>query len=786
MIKNYIKTAFRAMLKNGAYSLLNILGLAVGITCAALILLWVEDEVTYNHQFEKRDRLYITKNNQTYDGTTFTFDATPGKLGPAIKSEITGIKNTARVNFGSQLLFKLNDKSIYEQGVYADSSLFSMLKLPFAEGKADGAFNQVHSVVISEKMAHKFFGDAAALGKTIKINDGQDYTVSGVIRDLPDNVSFQFDWIAPFKLYMDDNKWLEQWGNNGIQTYVELDPHANLDAINRQMNGFVQTKAQGTTARLFIFPMNKWRLYNKFTNGKSDGGRIKYVKLFSTIAWIIIIIACINFMNLATARSEKRAKEVGVRKVIGAQKHMLISQFIGESLFMSFIAVLVAVGLIFLALPAFNKLVDKDLGFAFTAIHILGLLAIGLICGLLAGSYPAFYLSSFRPILVLKGLKQKTNFGSGFIRQVLVTLQFTISIGLIISTLIIYNQVQYVRSRDLGYNKNNLVYLNLKGQMTGHFEAIRNDLINSGAAQNAALSRSMVLQMGSNTGDFSWEGKDPTKKVLITIETVSPQYVSTMGMKLQGGRDFYPAAATDSTNVIINESLAKIMAKNGNVVGRQLNYGGGQKFTVVGVVKDFVYNNMYADATPLILFCDPANTNFLTIRLKDNANIANALSKVESVIKANNPGYPVAYNFVDDQFNQYFKSEVLIGKLAGVFAVLAIVISCLGLFGLSAFTAERRTREIGIRKVLGASISGLATLLSKDFILMVLLSCVISFPLSWWMMHNWLQDYQYRASISLWVFVIAGMSAIIIAVITVSFQAVKAALMNPVKSLRSE
>jgi putative ABC transport system permease protein len=786
MIKNYIKTAFRAMLKNGAYSLLNILGLAVGITCAALILLWVEDEVTYNHQFEKRDRLYITKNNQTYDGTTFTFDATPGKLGPAIQSEIAGIKNTARVNFGSQLLFKLNDKSIYEQGIYADSSLFSMLKLPFAEGKADGAFNQVYSVVISEKMAHKFFGDAAALGKTLKINDGQDYTVSGVIRDLPDNVSFKFDWVAPFKLYMDDNKWLEQWGNNGIQTYVELDPHANLDAINRQLNGFVQTKAQGTTARLFIFPMNKWRLYNKFTNGQSDGGRIKYVKLFSTIAWIIIIIACINFMNLATARSEKRAKEVGVRKVIGAQKHMLISQFIGESLFISFITVLVAVGLIFLALPAFNKLVDKDLGFAFTAIHILGLLLIGLICGLLAGSYPAFYLSSFRPILVLKGLKQKTNFGSGFIRQILVTLQFTISIGLIISTLIIYNQVQYVRSRELGYNKNNLVYLNLKGQMTAHFDAIRNDLINSGAAQNAALSRSMVLQMGSNTGDFSWEGKDPTKKVLITIETVSPQYVSTMGMKLQGGRDFYPAAATDSGNVIINESLAKIMAKNGNVVGRQLNYGGGQKFTVVGVVKDFVYNNMYADATPLILFCDPINTNFLTIRLKDNVNINNALTKVESVIKANNPAYPVSYNFVDDQFNQYFKSEVLIGKLAGVFAVLAIVISCLGLFGLSAFTAERRTREIGIRKVLGASIAGLATLLSKDFILMVLLSCVISFPLSWWMMHKWLQDYQYRAAINFWVFVVAGLSAILIAVITVSFQAVKAALMNPVKSLRSE
>jgi len=387
---------------------------------------------------------------------------------------------------------------------------------------------------------------------------------------------------------------------------------------------------------------------------------------------------------------------------------------------------------------------------------------------------------------VLKGLKLKSGASAGFIRKSLVIVQFTISVVLIISTIIIYQQLQHVKDRDLGYNKEGLVYTTLSGKMKENFGVIKNDLIRTGVVQNASLSNSQVLQLGSNTGDFDWQGKDPNKQVLITVEGVNPEYVSTMGMHLKSGRDFYSDIKSDSNNIIINEALAKLLGKK-DVVGSVVTRNGGkEKYTIVGVINDFVYNSMYSPAAPLILYSDTSNVNFLTVRFKQNADLKTALAKVESVVKSDNPGYPVEFNFVDEQFNQLFKTETLIGKLASVFAVLAIIISCLGLFGLAAYTAERRTKEIGIRKVLGASAQGLAGLLSKDFIQLVAISCLIAFPVAWWMMHNWLQDYEYRVEISWWIFIAAGLLAIFIALITVSFQAIRAAFMNPVKSLRTE
>lgn len=787
MIRNYLKTAVRNLWKNRAYGFLNISGLAIGITCAALIFLWVEDELTFNHYFNNRDNLYKVKDRQTYDGTTFTFDATPGPFAPAIKSEIPGIKNTARTTWGNQLLFALDDKTIYEQGMYVDSSFLTMFQLRFVKGKAKNVFAQLHSMVISEKMAKKFFESTDVVGKTLKVNNQQDYVIAGVIKDLPKNVSFRFDWLAPFKIYEDQNTWLQQWGNNGIVTYVETDANANIAAINKKLDGYIQTKAPGAAAKMSIYPMNRWRMYDSFINGKEVPGRIKYVNLFSLIAWIILIIACINFMNLATARSEQRAREVGVRKVLGAEKKRLILQFIGESMVMSFISTLLAVILIYCSLTAFNKLVEKELIVdIFKPIHILALLVITFLCGLVAGSYPAFYLSSFNPIGVLKGLKLKTGASAVIIRKGLVILQFSISVILIISTILIYKQLQHVKDRDLGYNKQDLVSILLRGDMRQHFGVIKNDLLQTGHVQNAAMSNNMVLQLGSNTGDFSWEGKDPSKQVLITVEGVTPEYISTMGMKLKDGRNFYPDAKADSNNVIINDALAKIIGKKdmvGSIITRD---GGNTKFTVVGVINDFVYNNMYSSAAPLILYSDTSNVNFLTVRLKANANAGTALQSVEKTIKRNNPGYPFEYKFVDEQFDQYFKTESLIGKLAGVFAALAIIISCLGLFGLAAFTAERRTKEIGIRKVLGASVGNVTTLLSKDFLILVGISCIIAFPIAWWVMHNWLQDYDYRITINAWIFIAAALLAILIALLTVSFQAIRAALSNPVKSLRTE
>lgn len=790
MFKNYFKTTFRNLWKNKTYSFLNIFGLAVGITCAALIFLWVEDELTYNHYFSNRDNLYNVKDQQTYDGTTFTFDATPGPMAQGIKAEIPGIKKTARCTWGNQLLFSVGDKNIYDQGNYVDSSFLTMFQLQFVKGNAASAFNELYSLVVNETMAKKFFGTTDVIGKSLKVNNKQNYIITGVIKDLPKNVSFKFDWIASFKVYENDNAWLKDWGTNSIITYVETEPNANITSINKKLYGYIQTKMSDASARMSIYPMNRWRLWNNFdTNGKEKEGRLKYVNLFSLIAWIILIIACINFMNLATARSEQRAREVGVRKVLGAAKKRLIAQFIGEAIFMAFLSALFAVIIILLVLPAFNTLVEKQL-----ALHILypshigALLIIALLCGFIAGSYPAFYLSSFNPVTVLKGLKLKTG-SAGFVRKGLVVLQFTISVTLIISTIIIYQQIQHVKSRDLGYNKQGLVYTVLNGSMKQNFGVIKNDLVQTGAVENASLSNDYVLQLGSNTGDFAWPGKNPKKQVLITVEGVSPEYISTMGMHLKAGRDFYADIKSDSNNIIINEALAKLLGKK-DVVGSILTRNDGkEKYTIVGVINDFVYNSMYAPASPLIMYSDTSNVNFLTVRLKQNADVKTALAKIESVIKNDNPGYPVEFNFVDDQFNQLFKTETLIGKLAGVFAVLAIVISCLGLFGLSAYTAEKRIKEIGIRKVLGATPGGLAGLLSKDFIKLVLISCLIAFPLAAWIMNNWLQDVdyrQYRVHLDPVIFIVAGLLATLIALVTVSFQAIRAAVTNPAKSLRTE
>jgi ABC-type antimicrobial peptide transport system permease subunit len=539
----------------------------------------------------------------------------------------------------------------------------------------------------------------------------------------------------------------------------------------------------------FIFPMSDWRLYSSFKNGKQDpsSGRIQYVRIFTLIAWIILLIACINFMNLATASSERRAREVGVRKVLGAGKGSLVGQFIGESLLMAFLAVIISISFTALILPAFNTLVEKQLTLGLlNPIHLAGLLAIGLLCGLLAGSYPSFYLSSFNPVSVLKGLKLQTTGGAVYIRKGLVILQFAASIVFIITTIIIYQQLQYVRHRDLGYEKQGLFYMQQQGKMNEHFAAIRNDLIQSGFVTDATLSTNPVLQLGSNTGDFDWPGKDPNKQVLITVENASPQYISTMGMHLAAGRDFHVIAADDSANIIINEALAHIISK-GSPIGSLITRNEGKdKYRVVGVVKDFVYNDMYQSAAPLILFCDPVNTFVMSVRLKSNADVPQALAAARQVMKANNPGYPFEYKFVNDEFENQFKTEALTGRLSGIFAALAVFISCLGLFGLAGYAAERRTKEIGVRKVLGASVLKLTSLLSRDFLLLVLLSCVIAFPIAGLIMHHWLGSYAYRTDISWIIFILAGAGALMIALLTVSVITIRASLANPIKSLRTE
>jgi putative ABC transport system permease protein len=790
MIKNYVKTAFRSLTKNKAYSFLNIFGLAIGIVCAALIFLWVEDEVNYDSVNAKKDRLYLVKENQKYDAYMFTHSSTPGVMGPELKETLPGVANACRTSEGEEtFLFSQGDKSVYASGKYADPSIFSMFTLPFVQGNARSAFSQYHSLVITERTAKKFFGNEPnVIGKTIKVDNKQDYVVSGVVKDLPTNSSLQFEWLMPFQIHWDNSPWLKSWGNNNTTTYVELKPNASLTTVNRQMHNYIQKHEPKAISHMFLFGMSDWRLYDDFKDGKmTGGGRIEYVHLFTIIAWIILLIACINFMNLATARSEKRAREVGVRKVLGAGKNSLIFQFIGEAIFFALIAAGLGLMLLILVLPGFNLLVEKQLALGFdNPYHVLALLSVAIICGLVAGSYPAIYLSSFRPVSVLKGIKLKDS-SAAYIRKGLVILQFSASIILIISTVIIYQQIQHVKNRDLGFNKNNLLEIDLQGQMAKNYAPIREELLNTGHIENAALADHPIIYGGNNTSGMTWEGKAPGSEVLISQRYVTPQFIATSGLSMLEGRNLVARDTGRPIHVIITKSLEKIMGK-GSALGKTMHYNGDTTLaTIVGVVNDYVYGNMYGKPDPVMfMIAKPEDNTVMYVRIKPQANIQKTLAGIQRILKKYNPAYPFQYRFVDDQFNGMFLTEMLASKLSRLFAALAIVISCLGLFGLAAYTAERRTKEIGIRKVLGASVTSVTSLLSKDFLQLVILSCLIAFPVAYWRMSLWLKGYQYHIQMQCWVYLAAGAIAILIALITISFQTIKAALANPVRSLRSE
>ena len=714
------------------------------------------------------------------------FQRCPGRSLLPSKSEFPEIKYAARTDWGNKVLFSLGDKSIYEEGLFADPDFLKMFSWKILKGDTSKFLKDPSSLIISDKMAAKFFGKEDPVGKILKVNNDMSFTIAGVFEEPRYSSSLKFAWLAAFKIHLDRNEWLQEWGNNGIQTFVQLKEGADIQKVNKKLHEFISHKDTTAIAKPFLLSMADWRLRSKFVEGKQTGGRIEIVRLFSIIAILIIVIACINFMNLATARSEQRAKEVGVRKVMGAGRGVLVRQFFGESIILSFTAMLIAALMVWLALPAFNGLVQKKLVFDLTNPVIwAGLPGLALLCGILAGSYPSLYLSSFNPITVFKGLRIGKNSIIVYVRKGLVVTQFVISIVLIISTIIIYNQIKHVKDRDLGYNKDHVIVSELTGGMNTRFSTIRNELIATNVVENAAMSNSRVLNMGSSSGDLTWDGKPANSELLVTIESVNPDYIPTMGMELKSGRNFYPDITRDSSSIIINETLAKAMGKE-DPVGQIIRRGNGRVLNVVGVVKDFIFNDMYRPPDPLAFFCDTGNVGTMLIRLKANQDMATAIKKVEAVMKASNPGYPFEYRFMDEDFNNIFRSEALIGKLSTVFAFLTILISCLGLFGLAAYTAERRTKEIGIRKVLGATVSSVITLLSKDFLRLVAIASIIAFPLAWWMMHKFLQDYAYRIQIHWWVFAIAGILAACIALFTVSYQAIKAAIANPVKSLRTE
>ena len=792
MIRNFFKVAYRNLLRNKGFSAINITGLAVGMAAAILIFMWIYDEQSYDGFHKNKDRIYEVWNRVAIEGKVTCWNTVSAPTARAVEKDLPEIERTVRADSYGNLLFSVGEKKVLKSGMVVDTGFLQVFSFPMLKGNPLTALNDVHSVVLTESTAKSLFGNDDAIGKIIRIENKDNYTVTGVVKDPPANTRFQFDYLLPWSYIKYGEGQDYGWNDNSTPTYVLLKPNVNHAAADRKVKDLRQhysDDAKTMKWELFLYPLERWRLYSSFTNGVEDnGGRSTFIKIFSIIAGLILLIACINFMNLSTARSEKRAKEVGIRKVVGAQKSTLIGQFIGESVFIAFLAGMVAIILVWVSLPAYNQLTDKKLSLDYGNIYTwLAFIGFILFTGLLAGSFPAFFLSSFQPVKVLKGTFKKAN-ALVTPRKVLVVLQFTSAIVLIICTIIVKQQIDYARNRETGYNKDNLVYIFMTGTIPKNYTLIKNELLESGIARSITRTNSPLTERWSNGWGQNWEGKDPNDKTTFDRYLSDEGLGVTAGLQFVQGRDFdlkqYP---TDSTGLIINESALKVMKFKdpiGKVVGDL-----GINWHIVGVIKDFILTSPYEPTRP-ILICG-AKSSFMTfqvIQIKLNGSNATTknLAKAATIFRKYNPEYPFEYKFVDDSYAQKFENEQRQGTLAALFAGLTIFISCLGLFGLAAYMAENRIREIGVRKVLGASITGITTLLSKDFVKLVIISFIIAAPLSYWCMDKWLQSYEYRVSIQWWVFALACCLSIAIAILTVSYQAIRAAMANPVESLRKE
>lgn len=785
MFKNYLKVTWRNLLKNKSFTIINITGLAVGMASAALILFWVQNEVSYDQFHDKKDRIYQMYNRSFFDGKLICWGTTPKPMMKALKQDYPQVEQATRTT-RANYLFTLGEKHLTLSGFHVDPDFLTMFSFPLIKGSTNMSLNSMKNIVITEKTAKKLFGDADAMGKTIKIDSVDYFTVTGVMKDLPNNTRFEFEYLMPWSYWEKVNKGEDKnWGNNSVNTFALLKPGVTEAFVNTRVKNITRTHSDIKDIDVFMHPATKWRLYSKFDNGKLVGGRIAIIRLFSIIAGFILLIACINFMNLSTARSEKRAKEVGIRKVVGASKTSLISQFLGESIMIALISGAVALVLIELCLPSFNVLTEKQLFIPFASpVFWLLVLSFILFTGVLSGSYPALYLSSFAPVKVLKGTFKAAN-AAFSPRKILVVTQFTFAIVLIISTIIVKQQLDYAQNRDTGYKKDNLVYTFMSGTVDKNYALIRSELISSGAATAVTKTSAPMTEGWSDTWDYSWEGKQEGAKLDFNIFNVDADFTKTMNLKMVAGRDIdvktYPS---DSSAVLLNEAAVKIMGFK-NPIG-QIVKNGNSKYTVVGVIKDFILQSPYEPVRPMIIQGPKSWFNVIHYKLNPQHTTAENLKLAEIVFKKYNSEYPFDYHFVDDEYSKKFADEQRIGTLATLFAGLTIFISCLGLFGLATYMAQNRIKEIGVRKVLGASVMGVTSMLSKDFLKLVGISFLLAAPTAWYLMDMWLQEYSYRVNISVWVFAIAAFVTTLISIITVSFQAVKAALANPVKSLRSE
>ncbi len=781
MLKNHIKIAFRNLQRNKVYSIINVTGLALGLACTILISLWVYDEINIDKFHSRGPQLYRVMANINWDGLS-TLDNVPLNVAEALKKDIPELEKVTWLS-GRKRLLTAADRSFKEQGYYSSPDILTMFSFPLLAGNIKTALSSPDQIVITEKLAIKFFQGVDPIGKTVKIDNDKVFKVAAVLKDIPTNSSLKFDWLIPFEVFQNANRWLQGWGNYSVEMYAMLKPGSKTEVVNAKLESLLKNNSDKNAKDIiFLQPFEDRYLYSNFKNGFQDGGRIEYVRLFTVVAFFVLLIACINFMNLATARSSKRAKEVGIRKVIGAERSMIISQFMGEAALLTIISVLISLVMVLLSMPYFNALTGKNLSINFGDPAFAGmLLSITLITILISGSYPALFLSSFKPVAVLKAAIVKST-GTAFLRKGLVVAQFTLSVFLIIGTLVIYKQIQYIKNKNLGLEKENLIQVELNGDISKNSKVFLEEIKRSPAIKSTALTADNPIDIGGSSADLEWDGKQPGQLGKISATWVGYDFLKTVGVSLVDGRDFDPGRP-DSANYIINETAARMMAIK-NPVGKTVSFWNG-KGQIIGVMKDFHLKSLHEAITPLILVLQPGNSSYVFVRT-EVGKTAQAIADMQKVYSQYNSVFPFEYHFMDEIYNQRYKSEIVIGQLGNIFAGLTIFISCLGLFGLAAFTAEQRFKEIGIRKVLGATVANLTSLLSKDFLRLVLFALIIAIPAAIWAMNAWLEGFAYRIELPWWIFAISGLLALLIAFVTVSFQAIKAALMNPVESLRSE
>jgi predicted permease len=793
MLKSYFRIAWRNLTKNKRSSAINIGGLAIGMSVAILIGLWIYDEASWDHNFKNHPRIALVMQNQVFNGEVETWTGEALQLGPELQTSYKNyFEHVVMASWTGDHLLTLGDKKVSTRGNYMEPAILDMLSLKMRQGSYS-SLQDPASIVLSASTARSVFGDTDPMGKTILLDSKLSVKVTGVYDDIAENSDFGgLTFIVPWQLLVSSEGYDKklQWGNSWFQTFVQLADNVGMQQASAAIKNVKLLKGSPGDARfkpeLFLHPMDRWHLHGEFKNGRYYGGAIQYVRLFGIIGAFVLLLACINFMNLSTARSEKRAKEVGIRKAIGSLRGQLITQFFSESVLIALLSFVLSIALAQLMLPFFNAVSGKKMSIPWGQPVFWGTgLCFSLLTGLIAGSYPALYLSSFRPVKVLKGTFRVGRLAS-VPRKVLVVVQFTVAVILIIGTLGVFRQIEFVKDRPVGYNRDGLITVPLKSAaIREHPEAFRDELLRTGTVKEVALSESPLTASYITNSGFKWKGKDPDMSEEFSTVCVSHEFGKVAGWQVVQGRDFSREFATDSMCFVINEAAARYMGFK-NPVGERLEWGKNGFYTIIGVVKDMVMQSPYAPARQMLFILNTKRVSNIDIRMQPNVSAAAALRKIETVYKRYDTENPFEYTFVDQEYAKKFRTEERTGKLAGFFTALAIFISCLGLFGLASFIAEQRTKEIGVRKVLGASIFNLWHLLSKEFVGLVALSLLIGGPLAWWIMQGWLQNYHYHASLSGWIFLVAGAGAVLITLLTVSFQAIRAAMANPVKSLRTE